>query len=286
MTRNVLVAGATGTQGGAVVDHLLSGEYGEFEVYAMTRNPESAGASALAERGTHVVEGDLTDRETLVPLVEEVECVYCVTTFFEAGTDTEVEQGTNMAEAAAEAGVEQFVFSSVGGADRDTGLAHFESKHRIERRIEELGLPATIVRPVYFMQNFEGQREEIEGGTLAQPLAEGVSLEMVDADDIGRAVARAFSNPDEFVGETVELAGDDRTLEEMAAAFGEALDRDVEAVHVPLDAFREEMGDEFADMYAWFNEVGYDTDIPRIESMYGVRPRPLPTYLDAHGWTG
>ena len=279
--RSVLVAGATGTQGGAVTNHLLERD---VEVYALTRNPESNAAHELAERGATVVAGDMSEQNSLASLIEDVDGVFCVTTFAQGGVEGEVEQGTTMAEAAADIGVEQFVFSSVGGAERDSGVPHFESKFEIEHRIEELGLPATIVRPTYFMRNFEGMREQITDGTLALPLDEGVSLQMVDPDDIGALVAEAFDNPDRYVGEKIELAGDERTLEGMAGVFSDVVGTDVEAEHVPIEVTRESMGEEFATMFEWFNENGYEADIDALRREYGIDLASLETYLREHEW--
>ncbi len=284
MPPTVLVTGATGTQGGAVADHLLSGDHGEFEVHALTRHPESNEAHDLAERGAEVVEGDLSEQNVLRPLVEEVDAVFGMTNFWEHGYDDEIEHGENLAEVAADAGVDHFVFSSVGGADRDTGIPHFDSKWVIEQRIRDLDLPATVVRPVFFMQNFEATREEIEDGTLANGLAEGVSLQMVDADDLGEFVAEAFADPDRYLGEAYELAGDEHTLESAAEAFSSVLDREVEPVHVPIDEFREQMGEEYAVMFEWFNEHGYEADIESLRADHDVAFTDLGTYLREHDW--
>ena len=84
--------------------------------------------------------------------------MFCVTQFFVGGYEGEIEHGTNIAEVADDVGVEQFVFSSVGGAERDTDIPHFDSKYEVEKRIRELDLPATIIRPVFFMQNRSEER--------------------------------------------------------------------------------------------------------------------------------
>ena len=277
--KTILVTGATGTQGGAVVDHLLAD--GEWEIHGLTRDASSERAQALDARGVTVVEGELTDGERLTELLTDVDAVYGVTMFYEEGTDAEIEQGTTLAEAAADAGVDHFVYSSVGSADGDTGLAHFDSKYAVEQRIAELGLPATIVRPVFFMQNFEQMmHEDIVDGRLAMPLADGVSLAVVDADDIGQAVAAALQDPDRFLGEVITLAGDDLTLEEFAAAFGNHLGHEVEAIHVDVEQYREMAGDELADMFAWFNTTGYDIDVAALESTYGLSTTDFEAYLD------
>lgn len=280
----VLVAGATGQQGGAVADRLLSGNHGDFEVHALSRSPESDACQLLAEQGATIVEGDLGERDTLRPAVEDVDAVFCVTQFFTAGHEGEVEHGTNLAEVAADVGVEHFVFSSVGGAERDTGIPHFDSKYEVEERIRDLGLPATIIRPVFFMQNFEGQREDITDGTLALPLVEDVSVQIVNVDDIGGLAAEALANPDEYEGRAIELAGDEGTLEEMARVFTEVTGTDVEAQHVPIDAAREQMGEEYAVMFEWFNEHGYEADIDALGREHDIDLSSLEEYLREYGW--
>jgi uncharacterized protein YbjT (DUF2867 family) len=280
----VLVAGATGQQGGAVADRLLSGDHGDFEVHALSRSPESDACRLLAEQGATIVEGDLGEKDTLRPAVEDVDAVFCVTQFFTAGHEGEVEHGTNLAEVAADVGVEHFVFSSVGGAERDTSIPHFDSKYEVEERIRDLGLPATIIRPVFFMQNFEGQREDITDGTLALPLVEDVSVQIVNVDDIGGLAAEALANPDEYEGRAIELAGDEGTLEEMARVFTEVTGTDVEAQHVPIDAARKQMGEEYAVMFEWFNEHGYEADIDALGREHDIDLSSLEEYLREYGW--
>jgi len=276
--RNILVTGATGTQGGAVVDHLLA-DSEQWEIYGLTRDATSDGAEALEARGVTVVEGDLTDADRMSELVDGMDAVYGVTMFMEQGTDVEVEQGVTLAEAAADAGVDHFVYSSVGSADADTGLPHFESKWAVEQRIEELGLPTTVIRPVFFMQNFAYMmRDDIMDGQLTMPLREGVSLAIVDATDIGRAVVAALSDPDTFLGEVITLAGDDLTLEGFAAAFSDQLGHEVQPVHADVEDYREMAGDEMADMFRWFNDVGYDIDITDLAE-YGIETTSFEAYL-------
>jgi uncharacterized protein YbjT (DUF2867 family) len=207
-----------------------------------------------------------------------------VTQFFTAGHEGEVEHGTNLAEVAADVGVEHFVFSSVGGAERDTGIPHFDSKYEIEERIRDLGLPATIIRPVFFMQNFEGQREDITDGTFALPLAEDVSVQIINVDDIGGLAAEALADPERYKGQAIELAGDEGTLEEMAQVFTEVTGVDIEAQHVPVDVAREQMGEEYAVMFEWFNEHGYEADIDALRREHDIDPSSLEEYLHEYGW--
>ncbi|MFC6764522.1 NmrA/HSCARG family protein [Natrinema soli] len=281
---SVLVVGATGHQGGAVADHLLFSEYCDFDVHALTRSPESDRAQALADQGATVVKGNLIDKDDLNRAIKAVDAVYCVTTGGNGGADAEVEQGTNIAEVAADAGVTHIVFSSARGAERNTGIPHFEAKYAVEQRIRDLELPATIIRPVAFMQNYEYQREAILNGTLASPLDEGVSLQLVDTEDIGTLAAAAFAKPEEYIGETIELAGDEHTLEDAAEIFTTVTGTDVEAQHVPIEVAREEIGESLTMMFEWLNDHGFDNNTETLERDYDIDLTRLETYLHQHGW--
>lgn len=283
--RRVLVTGATGKQGGAVASHLL--ESGDFGVRALTRDPAQPAARALAERGAEVVEGDLDDRASVERSVSGVYGVFSVQNFWETGFDREVEQGVRLADAAREADVEHFVYSSVASADRDTGLAHFDSKWRIENHIRELGLPYTIFRPVFFMDNWEVPmlRNMILAGTIAQPLSPDRPFQQVAVDDIGGFVALALGDRDAWLGRELDLAGDERTMPEIAAAFSEAIGRDVIYHQVPWDDYRGAAGEEFYRMYRWFEEVGYDVDVAALRR---IEPdlTSLDAFLEAGDWAG
>jgi len=285
-TRSVLVVGATGNQGGAVVDHLLASD-AEFDVRGLTRDATSDAARALADRGVAMVEGDLDDPATLRGPVGDADAVFAVTNFWTEGYDGQVRQGTVLADVAAEAGVDQFVFSGVGSHDEDTGIPHFDSANEIAEHVRDLDLPWTILRPVFFFENLEAFAEDVvEDGTLALPLAEGVPLQMVSTDDLGRAAAVAFANPDAFVGESIDVAGDERTLAETAATLSAVTGREVEAVHVPIEEAYDAFGEEFTVMCEWFNEVGYSADIPAVEERFGFEFTDLEAYLRANGWEG
>ncbi|SFR61188.1 NmrA/HSCARG family protein [Halogeometricum limi] len=279
MATKILVAGSTGTQGGSVVDQLLSGAYGEYDVYGLTRDVDSDAARALETRGVTMLEGDLTDAERMRECCEGMDAVFCVTTFFEAGTDVETEQGVTLAEAAKQAGVERFVLSSVGRAD-EAPLAHFASKARVEDRVKELGFDYTIIRPVFFMQNLtQFYGEELARGTLSIPMASDTPLALVDATDIGKTAAMALANPERFVGETIELAGDNRTPAEIAAALSTVLGHEITHVRPDIDDYRQMAGDEMADMYVWFEEVGYGANPVADAETYGIEPNDLEAFL-------
>ena len=278
--RLILVTGATGKQGGAVARSLLDRG---FRVRALTRDPQRPEAQALTEQGAEVVQGDMEDRSAMNRGLEGAYGVFSVQNFWESGYDREVQQGKAVADAAKEAGVKHFVYSSVGSAYRETGISHFDSKWEIEKHVRELELPYTILRPVFFMQNWEMMQEPILGGTLAQPLDPDKPFQQVAVEDIGALAAIAFEHPDEWIGREVDLAGDEQTMPEIAETFGRVIGREVEYYQVPWDQFEEQMGEEYAVMYRWFNEVGYEADIAALRQEY-PELTTFERYLRSHGW--
>jgi len=261
--RTILVAGATGRQGGATVRALLERGY---SVRALTRHPESERAKKLAAAGVEVVKGDLGDPASLRAAVEGVHGVFSVTDFWEHGHDKEIAHGKNLADAAQAAGVKHFVYSSVGGADRATNVGHFESKWQVEQHLKTLSMPWTVLRPVSFMENWDPA--EFKSGKLQSPLAPTTHLQQISVDDIGRFAAEAFDHPDEWVGKTVEIAGDDRTMAEITAAIGKALGREVVYEQIPWADFEKDAPPDITAMFKWFEADGYHADVAGLRARH------------------
>jgi len=279
--RLIVVAGATGKQGGAVARSLLDRG---FRIRALTRNPQKPEAQALADRGAEVVQGDM-EEAAMERALEGAYGVFSVQNYWETGYDGEVQQGKTVADAAKAAGVEHFVYSSVGSAHRQTGLSHFESKWEVENHVRELDLRYTILRPVFFMQNWEMMRGMVLEGTLAQPLDPDKPFQQVAVEDIGAFAAIAFENPERWIGREVDLAGDESTMPEIAETFGRVIGREVSYYQVPWDQFEEQMGEEFTVQYRWFNDMGYEADIAALQNEY-PELTTFERYLRAHGWEG
>ncbi|HEY6582250.1 MAG TPA: NmrA/HSCARG family protein [Rubrobacter sp.] len=278
--RVILVSGATGQQGGAVARNLL--ERG-FAVRALTRDAEKAAARELGDLGAEVVSGDLEDRSSIDRVLDGVYGVFSVQQFWGIGVEGEVRQGVLLADAAKAAGVEHYVYSSVGSAHRETGIPHFDSKWEVEEHVRASGVPYTVLRPVFFMQNWEFMREPILGGTLPQPLTPGKPFQMIDAEDIGVFVAMAFEDPETWIGCEVDIAGDELTMPEIAGTFSRVIGRNVDYFQVPWEGFEEQMGEEYTIMYRWFNDEGYEADIAALRDEY-PRLVSFEQYLRGHGW--
>ncbi len=136
--RTILITGVTGNQGGAVA-RALQGT--GFHLRGLTRTPDSERAAALARQGVDIVKGDLDDEATLRRALAGAWGVFGVQNAGEAGVEREEAQGKRLATLAREAGVEHFVYTSVGSAHKQTGIPHFDSKWRIEETRARPPLP-------------------------------------------------------------------------------------------------------------------------------------------------
>jgi len=280
----VLITGATGRQGGAVVRHMVSKGW---SVRALTRHCSSYAAQRLAGQGVELVQGDLEDPTSLERITRGVYGVFSIQDFWTVGARREVQQGKNLAEAAKKAGVEHFVYSSVGGAERNSGIDHWESKWEIERHIRKLGLPATILRPVAFMENYYIDQVEIGilKGKLMDPIRADKPYQTIATEDIGAFTALAFERPKEFVGLELEIAGSELTNPETAETFSRILDRPVKFQQLPMPIVRLVLGKEFYQMFRWFNQDGFKADIKELRHRYpGVGLQTLEQWLRSEGW--
>jgi len=280
VTDPILVTGATGQQGGAVAKALLA--KGQ-KIRVMTRNPDKA--AALAKAGAEVVKGDLTNVSDLQAALRGVHGVFAMSTPFEAGMEAEVRQGFLMADAAKQAGVSHYVYTSVGSAHRNTGIPHFDSKWAVEQHIRQIALPATILRPVWFMENFTTFARPSAEGVLSLPMKPDRKLAMVALKDIGEFGAGAFMRPKDFLGQAIDFAGDDLTMIEAATLLTKAMGRTIRFQEFPVDQAEATMGHDLALMFKWFNDVGYAIDIPALQQKFGIPLTTFTEWMTTIDWT-
>ena len=282
--RTVLVTGATGRQGGAVIRHMLPKGW---KLRALTRNPDGHEAQALASQGIDVIRGDLEDPDSIARAAIGAYGIYSVQDFWAVGAKREVQQGKNVANAAKKAEIKHFVYSSVGGAERKTQIPHWESKWEVENYIRHLGLPATVIRPVSFMETYYIEQVEIGilKGKLADPIRGNKPYQTIATDDIGAFVALAFERPSDFIGKALEIAGSELTNVEAAKVFSQVLGKPVKFQRIPLPVVRLLLGKEFHAMFQWFNETGYQADIPTLRRAYPeIHLHTLDEWLRMEGW--
>jgi uncharacterized protein YbjT (DUF2867 family) len=282
MNKIIAVTGATGQQGGAVARKLLADGW---KVRALTRDVNKPAAQELASLGAEVFAGDLEDRPQLDAAFEGAHGVFSVQNFWlpKVGFEGEIRQGKNVADAAKTAGVQHLVYSSVGGAHRGMGQKHFESKWMIEQYIHALDIPYTILRPAFFMENYNWSRAQILNGTYTgMGLRPEKGLQMIAAEDIGVFVALAFANPEEYVSQTIELAGDELTEAQVADTFTKVIGRPVKLT-MPSGEGGRRSDEEMKAMISFFSGEAYNADIPALRKLHpGLLT--LEHYLRKNGW--
>ncbi|WP_405717104.1 NmrA/HSCARG family protein [Streptomyces sp. NBC_01537] len=263
VAETILVTGGTGRQGGAVARDLLRRG---FSVRALVRDPQKAQARALEEAGAVLVRGDMDDEASLAAATEGVYGVFSVQTFRgPGGVEAEIRQGKAVADAAVRAGVKHFVYSSVGGADRDTRVPHFESKLVGEQYLATLDLPATVLRPSMFHDILLDIAPRARQGelVLAMWLDPGTSVQVMATSDIGAFAADAFENPQEWIGRTVDIASDELTGPQMAAAFEAVSGIPTRFQQLPIEPLRAGRPD-LANMFDWFERDGFQADLTEL----------------------
>lgn len=266
---HVLVIGATGKQGRAVADLLLAHGH---DVSALVRSPGSPAAVELADAGARLVPGDLDDADSLHAAARGCDAVFGLTVpFGPGGPDAEAAQGRLVVDVARQSGA-HLVHSSVRGGGRTVGtdIGHVDAKQVVEAYLREQDVRATVLGPVYFMENvlnlgFSG----LADGVLANPLSPGKPLDQVTVLDIAGVAVQAVEQPDRFVGQRVDVASDRVTGEEAARILSDVTGRDIPYRQLPLEQVRRWAGDEIADMFQQFEDA---TDFLDLDTLHATYP--------------
>ena len=252
-----LILGATGLQGGAVAREMLKRGH---SVRVLTRRAASAKAKAFAKMGAEVVEGDLSQPDTLAPAFEGIEGVFSVQDFYAPGVGLvgELEQGRAVIAAAKAAGVRRIVQSSMGDGNAAGGPEHFISKALLERDIRRSGLSWTLLGTVWFMDNLlnPAMKPHLMFPVLAGSLYPDTPFQMLAIEDLGWAAAEALTDPDNWAGRKINLAGDVMTVSEMKRTYREVTGKRPKGWRIPAAIFRK-LVPEFAEQLNWHNKVNF-----------------------------
>ncbi|MGC1418644.1 MAG: NmrA/HSCARG family protein [Acidimicrobiales bacterium] len=280
-TKIIAVTGATGAQGGGLIRAILAHPDGGFSARAITRNPDSDNAKALAAQGVDVVKADLDDEASLTEAFAGAYGAYCVTNFWEHfSPEKEIEQAGNMARAAKAAGVSHVIWSTLEDIRESVPLSddrmptisgrykvpHFDAKGEANHLFSDAGVPTTFLNTSFYWENliyFGMGPQPGEDGVLAITFPLGdAKLAGIAAGDIGGCAYGIFEAGDEYLNKTVGIAGGHLSGQEMADGLSKALGKDVRYNAVSPDAYRafgfpaaEELGNmfqfnaEFSDSY-------------------------------------
>ena len=253
----IAVVGATGAQGGGVTRAILNDPNSGFSVRAITRNPNSEAAKALAQQGAEIVAADIDDRASMRRAFDGAHGAFCVTFFWaHFSVEREMTEARTMAELAKETGVKHVIWSTLEDTRKWVPLSddrmptlqgkykvpHLDGKGEADAYFSELGVPTTWLLTSFYWDNFIGfgmGPQPGPDGKLAITLPMGdKKLPGIAAEDIGKCAYGIFRRGSEFIGKRVGVSGEHLTGSEMAAAFSEALGREVRYNSISPEAYR------------------------------------------------
>lgn len=274
----IAVVGATGAQGGGLARSILEEKKGDFGVRALTRNPDSEKALALADQGAEVVQADLDDPASLKKAFDGAYGAFCVTNYWELfSPDREKAQAQNLAEAARSARLKHVIWSTLEDTRRWIPLdddrmptlmgrykvPHFDAKAEADEYFRESGVPTTFLMASFYWENlFAMAPQKGPNGTysIAMPMGDE-PLAGIAAEDIGRCALGVFRRGDEYHGRSVGLAGDHLRVADMAAAMSRALGAEIRYNDVSPDAFRSfdfPGADDMGNMFQFYRDFSDD----------------------------
>ncbi|MGA8274981.1 MAG: NmrA/HSCARG family protein [Thermoplasmata archaeon] len=262
----VLVTGITGHQGGHLARQLLRRGH---RIRAMTRNLQNPKLDEFRSKAVEFVPGSFDDPAAIDRAARGIDAMFLMGTAFEAGVAAETRQGIAAIDAAKGAGVPWLVYSSVGDANRQTGIPHFESKYAVEEHLRRSGMPYAVSAPTSFMENFvaPSQLPSLRQGKLAMGISPDRAVQMVALDDLSAFVTHLLENPSLFRGKRINVASDALSEPQVARIISELSGRTIEYQQIPIEVLRAQNAD-FAKMFEWLEHAGYTADIEGLRREY------------------
>ena len=289
MSRALLITGATGKQGSAVINALLAKDSFDFLVLAATRNKESPSAKKLAAKSSNIklIEGDLDSIPALFQAAKQaagsvpIWGVYSVQLSMGKGVtlEGEVRQGKGLIDESIKAGVKHFVYSSVDrGGDKKswsdaTVVPHFKTKFEIEHHLRDStangksSMNWTILRPTAFMENLEPIFATKIFLTMIRDTLKDKPLQWVATEDIGIFAAEAFTNPEAWSKKAISITGDELTFAQLSEAFEHATGGPAGTTFGILGKALKVGVKELGIMVNWFRDEGYGADLANVRKL-------------------
>ena len=291
----IVVVGATGAQGGAVV-RALTGR--GCEIRALVRDPDSVASRALAAQGVVLVAGNLDDAPSLERVMVGAHGVFSVQLYNPRDIPSETRQAGALIQAARAAGVEVFVQSSVSGTGAHRTMAgwsegrwdrdYWENKAAIERATRGAGFgSAVVLKPAFMMDNLIAPKAawmfpDLAEGRILTSVESTTEIAFVAAEDIGRVAVAAFAEPSRFANAEIELAGDILTMPEVARVLSQAWGETIRPeTRLPEDLIARGQNPGWVQSQTWMNVAGYPAR-PDVMRMWGVEPVSLAKWAVTH----
>jgi uncharacterized protein YbjT (DUF2867 family) len=254
----IVVCGATGNQGFAVCKSLLKNK--QWQVAALTRNPDSNTAKELKRLGALIVVADTNDKATLLAAFKNAYGVFGLTQpwsadYKQCDIGSELLQGRNIIAACKLAGVQHLVFSSIINLDNEpTGVSHVDSKLELEQLIKDKQVPYTIIRCAQFMDNIGSDFFPVKNGKIKGFISAAARVPYIACQDIGACTAQIFEQPGHYLNNTYDLIGDFVSGQELAMIMQEIQNRKFKYRAAPAFLLRW-FAPEFYTMRRWFESM-------------------------------
>jgi len=288
-----LVFGATGAQGGSVIEHLFKGA--KWRIRGATRDPNSNASKALQAKGVEIVKADQNKPDEIKAALKGVHTVFAVTNFWDpSNMGKEFEQGKTIADAAKHEGVKHFIWSTLPNVEKLSKgkyhVPHSTDKARVQEHIEQIGLPASYVAVGFYYQNFKSFFPPTEvNGELVFTIP-NVSVGAVDVNDTGAAVVKLSDDPEQFRGKVVPLVAEFGLFTDFVKSFAEVTGKKARLEDIPLDKYAKlpfPGAKELADMFGFFNEYSSENWGDRdYAKRVGIPLKSFREWLKITGWKG
>lgn len=261
----IAVTGATGLQGGAVTRALLQAGW---HVRALTRDPRSKKARALAALGAHVMRVDMDEPPSLERAFDGVTGVFNVQNHHISGYEGEVRQAKNVTDVATRLAVPHVVYGAAGIGTKGTGIGSWETKVDIAAYMRAQDLPVTVLRPMAFMELMTESKFFPAASTwhvMPKTMGSTRPVGWLAVDDLAAVALTVFTDPDRFVGLDLTLVADVQSIDEARGAWREVMGRGPRRLPMPVRLFERFVGTDETTMWNWLrvNEIDLDTQPTR-----------------------
>lgn len=268
--KTAFVTGITGNQGSALAKYLMSQD---VKIIGLTRNANSDKAKHWKTKGVIIVEGNLDEPNSFRDHLEKADAIYLVQTL--QRKENEIKQGKQFIDAIKPQGNTHLVYSSVLGADLNTGVPHFDSKFELENYIKSKNLDHTILRPASFYENhlMPQVANGIKKGKFVSPLKKSCTQQMIGVDDIGKIAAKVITNKEKYKGKTLSIATDEWQIGQVPQAFSEVMNRPVKYKKLPGFITRLAMGKDLSKMFRYMNKHNFKIvdNIEAVKSEFEIK---------------
>ncbi|EHJ08103.1 NmrA/HSCARG family protein [Staphylococcus simiae] len=254
--RSILVIGATGKQGNAVVKQLLTDGW---HVNALTRDKHNDKLTTINHPELTIVEGDLSNEDSLKQAMVGQYGLYSVQPIIKEDVSEELRQGKMIIDLAQDQNIQHVVYSTAGGVNRDRTGPHFEALAQIEDMLSASSLNYTIIKPSFFMDNFlRITKVEDNSITIPEFIAPEVKFAMISSIDIAKIAAEVFNHPEQYNHQAIEIASDELTLNEVVDTFSAVTGKDTHIEGEFVSGTAEK---------SWLQDKGYVVDFEMMSQM-------------------